>query len=295
MSIFSRKPKADVKQLASGVSSLVPLPQIYLRIGQMMDNPRTSMAQVGEVLGHDPALTARLLRFVNSPLYGLRNRVESVPRAITVLGFHEVRLLALASSVGGGFRKPPADLLDMNAYWSHSVFTAIAARKLGVLCQLREPERLFVAGLLHDVGQLVLCHKMPGEMRELNRALREQGGGDRIRLEREIIGCDHAEVGAELMRQWQLPESLWVPLLHHHRMADAPNYHQECAVIHLANAIADGVEPIHRPGEDLPQTGPITPEAWLWSALNDSVIDPVTQEARQQLAELLDIIASTRS
>lgn len=294
MSIFSRKPKADAQQLASGVSSLVSLPQIYLRIGQMMENPRTTMAQVGEVLSHDPALTARLLRFVNSPLYGLRNRVESVSRAITVLGFHELRLLALASSVGGGFRKPAADLLDMNAYWSHSVFTAIVARKLAVLCQMREPERLFVAGLLHDVGQLVLCHKMPDEMREINRVSKEHGG-DRIQLEQDLIGCDHAQVGAELMRQWQLPESLWIPLLHHHDMAEAPNYHQDCAVIHLANAIADGVEPIHPAGKSPPQTGPITPEAWLWSALNEGVVEPVRQETSQQLSELLDIIAPART
>ncbi|BBL69412.1 HDOD domain-containing protein [Methylogaea oryzae] len=284
------KPKPlDIKEMVAGVSNLVSLPQAYFRISQMLNNPHTTAAQLGEVISHDPALTARLLRFVNSPVYAMRNPVDSVARAVSILGMQELRMLALASSVGNAFQKPPSDLVDMAAYWHHSVFTGIVAKQLGKLCKLPSVDRLFVAGLLHDVGQLVLAHQAPDAMRKVV-ALLPKYPHHRCQMEQKLLGHDHSEVGAELMRYWQLPESLWMPVRYHHAPELAPEYMLEACLVHMANAIADGVEPSRRGAAPLAYS-PISPKAWEMSGLEAAAIAPVVQEANLELFDMLDIIA----
>lgn len=289
--MWFKRNKADVEAIVAGVSNLVSLPQVYFRINEMLDNPRASAAQIGEVISHDPALTARLLRFVNSPIYGMRVPVDSVPRAVGILGVQELRMLALASSVGGAFRKPPTDIVDMSAYWHHSVFTGIVAKQLGKRCQLQSTDRLFVAGLLHDVGHLVLAHQASAAMRKVTACLPTYPY-HRCQMERKLIGCDHAEVGAELMRQWRLPESLWLPVRYHHDPDQAPAFRVEVALVHLANAITDGVEPSRR-GDALtqPQTSPISAKAWELTGLDADIIAPMVREANLELFDLLNLIA----
>ncbi|TAN52668.1 MAG: HDOD domain-containing protein [Methylococcaceae bacterium] len=287
--MWFKRDKVDVKDMVAGVSNLVSLPQAYFRINEMLNDHRSSAGQIGEVISRDPALTARLLRFVNSPVYGMRKPVDSVSRAITILGTHELRVLALASSVGGAFRQPPADLVDMSAYWHHSVFTAIVAKLLGVRCQLKSVERLFVAGLLHDVGQLVLAHVVPDLLRKVIAKL-PQYPHHRCQMEQKLIGYDHAEVGAELMRQWQLPESLWMPVRYHHYPEQAPEFLVESYLIYMANAIADGIEPSRRSDVAL-SISPISARAWELTGLTEDVIAPTVQDANLELFEMLDVIA----
>lgn len=284
------KPKQlDVREIVAGVSNLVSLPQAYFRINQMLNDPRATAAQLGEVISHDPALTARLLRFVNSPIYAMRNPVDSVSRAVSILGMQELRMLALASSVGNAFQQPPADLVDMAAYWHHSVFTGIVAKQLGKRCQLHSVDRLFVAGLLHDVGHLVLAHQAPHAMRKIV-ALLPKYPYQRCQMEQKLLGCDHSEVGAELMRQWQLPDSLWIPVRYHHAPEQAPDFAVEVSLVHMANAIADGVEPSRR--SDAPLTSsPISRKAWELTGLDEAAIAPIVQEANLELFDMLNIIA----
>lgn len=284
------KPKQlDIREMVAGVSNLVSLPQAYFRISQMLNDHRTTAAQLGEVISHDPALTVRLLRFVNSPIYAMRSPVDSVSRAVSILGMQELRMLALASSVGNAFKKPPADLVDMAAYWHHSVFTGIVAKQLGKRCQRLATDRLFVAGLLHDVGQLVLAHQAPDAMRKI-AALLPKYPHHRCQMEQKLLGYDHSEVGAELMRQWQLPDSLWIPVRYHHSPEQADEFALEVYLVHIANAIADGVEPGRRHDETL-ATSPISPKAWETTGLDEGVIAPIVQEANLELFDVLDIVA----
>lgn len=287
--MWFKRDKVDIKDMVAGVSNLVSLPQAYFRINEMLNDHRSSSAQIGEVISRDPALTARLLRFVNSPVYGLRKPLDSVARAITILGTQELRVLALASSVGGAFRQPPVDLVDMSAYWHHSVFTGIVARLLGARCQLKSVDHLFVAGLLHDVGQLVLAHVVPDLLRKVIAKLPEYPH-HRCQMEQKLIGHDHAEVGAELMRQWQLPESLWVPVRYHHDPEQAHDFLVEAYLVYMANAIADGVEPSRRSPAAL-QISPISARAWELTGLTEDVIAPTVQDANLELFEMLDVIA----
>lgn len=287
--LWFKRSKADADSLAVGVSNLVSLPQAYFRVSEMLNDPRSNASQIGEVISHDPALTARLLRFVNSPIYAMPKPIDSVARAITILGVQELRMLALASSVGSAFRPPPADLVDLGAYWHHSVFTGILAKQLGKQCRLKSVERLFVAGLLHDVGQLVLAHTVPEAMRKVIAHL-PQYPNHRCQMEQKLIGCDHSEVGAALMRQWQLPDSLWLPVRYHHSPGQAPACRVEAALVHIANAIADGVEP-NRPGSVPAKMSPIAAQAWELTGLDEGIIPTLVQEANLELFDMLDMIA----
>lgn len=286
--MWFKRDKASAQEIVAGVGNLVSLPQAYYRISELLDDPNATAAQIGEVVSHDPALTARLLRFVNSPVYAVRSRVDSVSRAIGILGLQDLRMVAMACSVGGAFRKPPTDIVDMSAYWHHSAFTGIVAKQLGKRCRLKGRDRLFVAGLLHDVGHLVLAYQAPDAMRKV-AALLHKYPDQRCELEQKLIGCDHGEVGAELLRQWQLPDSLWMPVRYHHCPDQTPEFRVEAALVHLANAIAEGVEPSVRSGAPL-QTPPISNKVWEMTGLNADVVAPTVREANLKLFDMVNAV-----
>ena len=154
------------EDMVSGVSELVSLPEVCVRINEMLDDPGTTSKALGEVISHDPNLTARLLRMVNSAYYGIAAEVTTVSHAVTLVGLDELRSMVLATSASRAFANIPTELVDMDMFWHHSVYCGLVARVLGEVRGMRQRERLFVIGLLHDVGRLVLYHQAPAVARE---------------------------------------------------------------------------------------------------------------------------------
>ena len=232
----------EARELVGRVRTLVSLPEVCMRLNDLLGDERATAADVAEVLRTDPALTARLLKLVNSALYGLPRRVETVTRAVALVGMEEIRNLALASSAAEAFRRLPVRLADMDAFWRHSVYCANLSSVLGASPRGPGRERLFVAGLLHDVGWLVLFHEVPDPTR---RVLEEaRGDWDNLhRLEKEILGLTHAEVGAEILKAWDLPDTLWEPVAFHHDPGSASRHPADTAAVHIANGVAAVLEP----------------------------------------------------
>jgi HD-like signal output (HDOD) protein len=187
---------------------LFSLPDIYFQISEMISDPRFSAQDMGQVISKDPSLSARLLKIVNSSFYAFQARVDTIPRAITIVGVEDLKSLVLATSVIDKFSGIPSELIDMTDFWLRSVQCAVIAKLLAKECSVLHCERLFLAGLLHDIGSLVLYNKLPGKSLEVLLAAeydRHLVGG----LEQEIIGFTHADLGAELIKMWGLPESLY--------------------------------------------------------------------------------------
>ncbi|MCK9606516.1 MAG: HDOD domain-containing protein [Methylomonas sp.] len=189
------------------VKDLFSLPDIYFQLNQMVRDPRYSMVDIGEVIGKDPALSARLLKLVNSSFYGFQSKVDTISRAISIVGIDDLYNLVVATCVVDRFSKIPSDLVDMTAFWMRSVHCGVVTKLLGKQCASLNTERLFLAGLLHDIGSLVLYQIMPEQASQVLLSIRQDRrllGG----FEQEIIGFTHADVGRELLKSWHLPDSL---------------------------------------------------------------------------------------
>ena len=136
-----------------------------MRAIDLINDPDASAAEIGDVISEDPALTARLLKIVNSAFYGFPSRIETVSRAITIVGTLELLDLILAASVVKAFSGIPSELVDMDQFWEHSLYTGVTARVLAGRHRAPDTERYFVAGLLHDIGALVLYRQLPRQSR----------------------------------------------------------------------------------------------------------------------------------
>lgn len=269
--------------LVKGVATLVSLPEVCTRVNDMVDDARSSAADIGNVICQDPGLTARLLKIANSSFYRFPSKIETVSRAVTIIGTRELRFLVLASCAIRSFDRLDNDLIDMASFWRHSLYTAVIARELAGRCNVLHRERLFVAGLLHDIGHLVMYNKIPDLVQVmLERANRS--GEPLYQAERDVFDIDHGVVGAELLKLWNLPQSLQEAVEHHHEPQKAESYALEAAIVHIANSLARLAERGCTNAQDGP---PIAPEAWEITRLNGDIIEPTLIEARAQFIEAL--------
>lgn len=274
-----------VEALVKDVGQLTSLPQVAIKINQLVDDPKASANDISKVISHDPALSMRLLRIANSPLYGLSSKINTIERAVTLLGNKKIRDLVLATSVAKTFDGLPNELVSMHNFWMHSVYCALCARQLASQCkQPVQADVLFIAGLLHDIGTLVIFNKLPDAAREaLLYSIEGPEGTEIYQAEREIIHFDHAQVGAELARHWQLPEVLQECIAFHHEPEQAKNYPVETAIVHIANSLAVLAE-LHSTDEE--EAGHIEEAAWEVTGLDRSIIEPTIAIANEQITEV---------
>ncbi len=214
---------------------LASFPDIYFKIHKALNSPQSSADYLARIISQDPSLSAKLLRLVNSPFYGLRTQVDSISRAVAMVGANELTTLALGVSAINAFRDIPEELIDMRAFWSHSVATGILAKHLGSQLAGVSAERLFVAGLLHDIGRLVMFRRLPAISAE-TIIYAQSNLLPQVEAERDILGFDHGQVGAGLVRSWNLPKFLTLMIGGHH--LDKHLSRPEVAVVHLADFLA---------------------------------------------------------
>jgi putative nucleotidyltransferase with HDIG domain len=225
--------------LVKDVAGLVSPPDICMRIFELLQSSDSSAKDIGEVIVRDPNLTARLLKIVNSPFYGFSRKVDTVSRAIAIVGIRDLYNLVIAVSAVRSFSNIANDVVNMDTFWRHSMFSALVARKLAKTFDILHPERLFIAGLLHDIGSLVLYNRLPEVMRDI--LLVSEGDEQALwRNEKEQLGFSHTELGALLLELWNIPESLQNAVSSHHdpTSADAESMKEAC-IIHLADSLAN--------------------------------------------------------
>ncbi|HUU44377.1 MAG TPA: HDOD domain-containing protein, partial [Acidobacteriota bacterium] len=217
-------------------------------------DPDSSARDVAAVVAEDPAMTARVLRMVNSAFYGLPETVTSVRQAIFILGISAVQSLLQCAGVVEMFSGADAHRDFQEKFWRHSMAAASAAR---VLCTgtrgdsrsaagiITCPEEAFTAGLLHDIGKMVLFCYLPGEQAQV-AGHPMFGKTPDSTVEREVLGIDHARIGAELARRWQLPPALVGAVAHHHDLdVEDPGTVLLSRIAHAADYLAHvvGIEP----------------------------------------------------
>ena len=229
-----------IESLVREVTDLVSFPEVYLRLSELLEQPTATTRDIGILIAQDPSLSLRVLKLANSPLYGLTRQVETVEYAVTVLGKRQIVEIVLATSVSKVIAGVPNEVYDMDDFWGHSILCGIVTRGLARECRRTDIDFAFAAGLLHDIGQLVLFNRFPGQSRvALELAMDREVPVPLHIAERKVFGFDHAMLGGRLLGQWGLPERLRECVEFHHEPELAAQFSVEVALIHIANSVTN--------------------------------------------------------
>ena len=235
-------PSTNILSLVNNTIELPTMPEVLLKLNDVMADPDTSSDDVAKVVAKDPAVATNILRIVNSAYYGLQVRVSSVSLAISVMGFNMTRKVALKAAVFSVFgkRREKIQHFDPVQFWRHSIFAGTAARVLGANSAAfaeTHAEDLYIAGLLHDIGKIIMMEKSaPRYLAMLRKSV--QAGRPEVELEQEDYGFTHADVGSVLAIKWFLPEDLAIGIRYHHAPSRDPFHRTLSSLIHLADQLA---------------------------------------------------------
>ncbi len=270
-------------QLISGVTELFSIPLVFSQIVESLNDDSMSVAKLATVLDKDPGLSVKLLRMVNSPHYGLANKVDSVQRAISLLGTDELRKLSLGRSLIKDFAGISEGLLDSEQFWRHSIRCGLFAKNIAQMIGANNPQQYFTGGLLHDIGRLTMIERMPDLYYEAILQAREKQQSMH-RAEQEILKLDHALVGQFLGERWGLDTPLLRMIAGHHSPRLA-NYSQQSCILHVADSFA------HVSGRELllVETAPeVQPKAWQELSLSPEMIAPLLFRVEKEFSLTMD-------
>lgn len=231
-----------VQRAVQQVTQIATLPEVTIRIVEMVEDPRSAARDLHKVIRTDVALSARILKVVNSAFYGLPRQVSSVDRAIVLLGLSTVKNIALAASVSKLFRgKDLSRNFTAKDLWMHSLACGVFCRLLGEKIGMADHEELFVAGLMHDLGILVERQVFPDKLSEaIDKA--SAGQCTLCEAEVELIGADHQAFGAALANRWKFPALFGISTGYHHEpFKVSREYSKLAAVIYVADVLTNRV------------------------------------------------------
>lgn len=284
--------KKTANALVSELGALVTLPGVYLHITRLLSDSRSSAADIAQAVSQDPAFTVRLLRIANSALYGFPSAVDTVAKAVAIIGTTQVNHLALSLSVIDRFEALPNELVAMEHFWRHSLFCALIARHLAARVGGGDGDAVFTGGLLHDIGELVIFNRLP---REAKRALlMVESSENRLAVheaERLVLAFDHGAVGGELARRWNLPPLLEECIACHHDVAKATHHPRAAALVHLANIFSRMAELDTLDPGDVP---PVDPLAWQLTGLGEDCVEAAVGAGQAGIEEAMRLFVGEK-
>mgnify|MGYP002639817702 CR=1 FL=1 len=272
--------------LVASVKTLLTLPEVYLRVKSVVDDPESCLTDLVNAISIDAGITARLLRMVNSAYFNLGVSVEHARQAVNLLGMKSVHNLVLATTLSNSFSKSQSSTLNMRKFWEQSVRRAVFSRSIAMYCNEPEHERLFVDGLLSNIGHQVMSMQM-SDISEVVMKKSEQTGVALADVENEVIGFNFAEVSAELLSNWGLPKSISEVVRFQLTPELAGEYEKEASIVHIANALALFTD--SRFDNDMLMSE-INPQAWECTGLiPDNLVD-LYEGSNLEVVETTDML-----
>ena len=263
------------------LGELPTLPHVVQKLASTIGRPNVSAEEIGTLIEKDQVLSAKVLRLANSPFYGFPARIGSVSHAVVVLGLNVVKGLTLCATAFDIMKDAGMDQL-----WRHSLGVAITAQILGSRLSIKNPEEVFVAGLLHDIGKVVLYVKWRDVGDQIKTA---QKIGDRpmMDIEQDLFELTHADIGGWLANAWHLPMTLREPIQYHHKPAAAQEAMLQTAIVHVADILVKGLA-CGNPGDDL--IPPLSHQAWDMVGLEESTLASCLAKASEEFATIDDYL-----
>jgi len=263
------------------LGELPTLPHVVQKLASTIGRPNVSAEEIGMLIEKDQVLSAKVLRLANSPFYGFPARIASVGHAVVVLGLNVVKGLTLCATAFDIMKDAGMDQL-----WRHSLGVAMTAQIIGTRLAIKNPEEVFVAGLLHDIGKVVLYVKWPDVGGRIKTAYHT---GDRpiMEIEQELLNLTHADVGGWLAQAWHLPSALREPIQFHHTPTMAQDAGLQTAIVHVADIFVKGLG-CGNPGDD--HVPPLSPPAWDMLKLDEAAVDACLSAASDEFASIDDYL-----
>jgi putative nucleotidyltransferase with HDIG domain len=230
----------DAEALLNRIEDLPPLPAVAARVMGMADDDRTSAMDLAQVLSTDQALTAKLIRISNSAYYGFARRVSTVREAVVMLGFKQVKQVAVGASLINTFRGSKGganEPFNLDLFWGHSIAVAVAGEALAKKTRTARPEDAFTAGILHDIGRLVMRQTMPAEFAEAVQVATSTGP-PLAETELQTTGYSHDDVGRALGERWKFPAHLVDAVRCHHDITQTPDRDGLSGIVAQADRLA---------------------------------------------------------
>ncbi|TYO99262.1 HD-like signal output (HDOD) protein [Geothermobacter ehrlichii] len=277
---WSAKPSSE--SLVRGKVRMAALPDVYSKIVAAINTPNCAVEHLAEIVSKDSSISVRLLKLVNSAYYALPKKINSISRAITLLGTRELLSLALGITIVRKFSNLNDELVSMEVFWKHAIRTGLFAQQIARRKGLKETESFFVGGLLHDIGRLVMLVEMPEYYASALNDYYRNGEIALYQAERQTLGYDHAQVGRLLCERWHLPFNLAQMVGWHHK-PQGSRFALESCIIHLADFMAQAM------GLEMPLPGrlpPLHPRAWEVVAPDLAMLAVSTQHVEHSFREI---------
>ncbi|GAB6039033.1 HDOD domain-containing protein [Fundidesulfovibrio butyratiphilus] len=276
-------PAPPLEQLISAERRLCTLPDVYFKIQDALNDPTCTSARLTDVISKDMAMSAKLLRLVNSPAFSGGRQVDTLSRGVLVLGAKEISQLALSITVLSQFKSPLAEPVRVVDFWTHSLVCGIFAGLLAVRAKRRDQERFFVAGVLHDIGRLVMLQVAPDQaVRSIRLALASRR--PLYEAERKVFGYDHTQVAARLLEAWRIPDSLAELVTGHHPKPGEPL--GDAAFINMADALTVALQ--YGSSGQYVGFGP-APGVWEYLGLTQGTLRALILQMRRQMENIMPI------
>lgn len=269
--------RSDIKDIIMDTKTLPTLPSVIYKLNSLSDNDKSSIQEMARIVSSDQVVSARILRLANSPAYGFY-RVSTISNALILLGVNVVKSLALSSSIFAIMEENSISLFE------HSLGVGAAANLIARKLGLPECEEIATAGLLHDIGRVIIsvkCSEARAEILELVKNHNIYA----LDAEREIIGTDHAEIGGWLAKNWFLPDKLSEPIAFHHDVEKSVDHRIKTAVVHLADVLTKASGFGNLSDRYVPTIEKI---AWDTLKLNELLLDEIVSELDAKLVEVKD-------
>jgi len=267
--------KAMVQAVPRSLGSYGP---VLHEIEQALESPQCNLSTIGDAIQKDPDLTARLLRLANSPFFGFANRLSTVAEAVSLLGIQQIQDMITASSVLEQFKGVPDSFVNKETFWRHSLAVGICARLLAMERRLPKPDKFFVAGLLHDVGRLVLLSQASEWVQKVFACYQSE----RILLrdaEKKILGYDHPQIAGELLQSWSYPPVLVQAVAFHHAPSQSAAK-LDAAAVHIADHLVNAMG-IGTSGEQF--VPPLDERAWNLFGLAPDALEKIVEAVDEQI------------
>ena len=230
---MSVRDSQTIRKTLETVSTIPTLSVVIDKIARLLQNPQTSAEEIGKAITTDQALASKVLRLVNSAFYGFPGKIGTITHAVVILGFSTVKNIVLTASIFDAFtnKKMTAGDFNIEQFWLHSIGCGAASQAIAKHIGFKEKEECFIAGLIHDIGKIILCYYFPEEFEIVSRHARSKGVLF-YESEREVIGITHDEIGAIITQRWNLPMNLQSVVQNHHHPMPEHDFYSMTSIIH---------------------------------------------------------------
>lgn len=276
----------DAERIITNVLKVAALPAVAIKFSEAIKDPSTSNQDLENIVSEDSALAAKVLMISNSALFNFPSKIDTISKAVTIIGHKQLSEIILSCSVVAMFKDIPQEVIDMDMFWRHSIAVATTSRILAAYRHEQNIEKFFTAGLLHDIGKLILFVEAPKYM---NKVIKKQKETNELmhKIEKDIMGFDHAKLGSMLLKKWKLPDDLVTSVYYHHMPSVFSGDIVGPSIVHIADIISHSVQ-FGSSGEMFVPT--LNEKAWKALALDIDILSLVIEQLNVQHSEAVKFI-----